>query len=42
VEPCEEIRPVLIRFFQALRDGDDEAVKGTEGPRKDNPLAVTA
>jgi SnoaL-like protein len=26
VEPSEEIRRVVIRFFDALRDGDEEAV----------------
>jgi hypothetical protein len=26
VEPSEEIRHVVIRFFEALRDGDEEAV----------------
>ena len=26
VEPSEELRQVVIRFFEALRDGDTEAV----------------
>lgn len=28
VEPSEEIRRVVMRFFEALRDGDEEAVSG--------------
>jgi hypothetical protein len=27
VEPSEELRQVVIRFFEALRDGDEEAVR---------------
>ena len=27
MEPSEEIRQVVTRFFEALRDGDEEAVR---------------
>jgi len=27
VEPSEELRQVVVRFFEALRDGDEEAVR---------------
>ncbi len=27
VEPSEELRQVVIRFFEALRDGDEESVR---------------
>jgi hypothetical protein len=27
VEPSEELRQVVTRFFEALRDGDTEAVR---------------
>jgi hypothetical protein len=34
VEPSEEIRRVVIRIFDALRDGDEEAVSNRISRRR--------
>ena len=40
MQPSEELRSVVTRLFEALRDGDEEAVRNLEGLQLVNPLAV--
>ena len=40
MESSEELRHVVTRFFEALRDRDEEAVRNLEGLQLVNPLAV--
>ena len=40
VESAEELRHVVTRFFEALRDGDEEAVRNLQGLQFVYPLAV--